>query len=231
MNRMRPYAQYCPIAKAAEVLGDRWSLLIVRDMIGGTARFNDLVRGLPGISRAILAKRLRQLEAAGLVNRTADGWALTPAGRDLEPLVFMLAEWGAKHAFGDPIEEELDPDLLMWWMHGRIAPDPRPDRTTVVQFEFTDRAHRYWLVVEPADVSVCLTDPGFEIDAVVRTELRTMYLVWLGRRDLLGAVRAGDITFEGAQHVIRSLPGWLQLSPVAPIVRAADAGVEAIAPG
>jgi DNA-binding HxlR family transcriptional regulator len=216
---MRPYAQYCPIAKAAEVLGDRWSLLIVRDLIGGTTRFNDLVRGLPGISRAILAKRLRQLEAAGLVHRTDDGWALTDAGRGLEQVVFTLAAWGAKYAFPDPADDELDPDLLMWWMHGRVAPDPPPDRVVVVQFEFTDNPHRYWLVVEPADVSVCVTDPGFAVDAVVRTDLRTMYLVWLGRRELLDAVKAGDISLDGTPAIVKRLPAWLQLSPVASIVR------------
>ena len=222
---MKPYAQFCPVAKAAEVVGDRWSLLILRDMIGGTTRFNDLVRGLPGISRAILSKRLRQLEAAGLVVHTEDGWALTDAGRDLEDIVFGLAAWGAKYAFGDPAEDELDPDLLMWWMHGRVAPDARPDRVQVVQFVYSDHAHPYWLVVEPTDVSVCVTDPGFSVDAVVRTDLRTMYNVWLGRQELLGAVRDGDIEIDGAPAVVRRLPDWLQLSPVAAIVRDAAARV------
>jgi DNA-binding HxlR family transcriptional regulator len=216
---VKPYAQFCPVAKAAEVLGDRWSLLIVRDMIVGTKRFNDLVRGLPGISRAILAKRLRQLEAAGLVVHTDVGWELTSAGRDLEDIVFGLAAWGAKYAFGDPVEEELDPDLLMWWMHGRVAPEGRPARMHVVQFVYRDCEHPYWLVIEPTDVSVCLTDPGFAVDAVVRTDLRTMYNVWLGRQELLGAVRNGDIELDGAPAVVRKRPDWLQLSPVAPIVR------------
>ena len=117
---MRTYAQYCPIVRAVEVLGDRWTLLIVRDMLIGASRFNELSRGLPGLSRALLSRRLRQLANAGLVSATGDGYALTPAGLALRPLVFGLADWGARYAFGDPRADELDPEVLMWWMHGRI---------------------------------------------------------------------------------------------------------------
>ena len=217
---MRPYAQYCPIVRAVEVLGDRWTLLIVRDMLTGSSRFNELARGLPGLSRALLSQRLRQLHKAGLVARTDDGYALTPAGEDLRGLVFGLADWGARHAFGDPRPEELDPEVLLWWMHGRVDTADVGERA-VVQVEIADRRRTYWLVLEPGDVSVCYTDPGFDVDAVLRSDLATLYRMWEGEIDLVDALRAGSIRLTGARRVVRGLPTWLRLSPVAPTVRAA----------
>jgi DNA-binding HxlR family transcriptional regulator len=217
---VRTYAQYCPIVRAVEVLGERWTLLIVREMLTGSRRFNELSRGLPGLSRALLSLRLRQLVAAGLVRRSDDGYDLTPAGEDLRPLVFGLADWGARHAFGDPRPEELDPETLMWWFHGRIDTG-EVERRAVIQVEIADRARRFWLVVEPDEASVCYTDPGFQIDAVLRSDLATLYRMWEGEIDLLDAVKAGSIELSGPRWIVRGLPRWLQLSPVAPIVRAA----------
>ena len=111
---IRSYGQYCPVTRAVEVLGERWTMLIVRDLVVGTTRFNDLARGLPGLSRTLLAKRLRQLERAGIVEHVGDDYLLTEAGRDLEPLVMGLAAWGAAWQFGHPRDNELDPELLMW---------------------------------------------------------------------------------------------------------------------
>jgi DNA-binding HxlR family transcriptional regulator len=221
---VRTYAQYCPIVRAVEVLGERWTLLIVREMLTGTRRFNEFARGLPGLSRGLLAGRLRQLEAAGLVVRAADGgYDLTEAGEDLRPLVFGLAEWGARHAFGDPRPDELDPDVLMWWLHGRIDTSD-VSRRAVVQVEVPDRQRVFWLVVEPGDASVCYTDPGYEVDAVLRSDLATLYRVWEGEIDLLDAVRAGVAELTGPRWIVAGLPRWLQLSPIAPIVRAARGG-------
>ncbi len=217
---MRTYAQYCPIVRAVEVLGERWTLLLVREMLNGASRFNDLARGLPGLSRGLLARRLRQMEAAGLVVRGEGGYVLTPAGEDLRPLVFGLAEWGARHAFGDPRPEELDPEVLMWWLHGRIDTSELA-RRAVIQVEIADRRRVFWLVIEPGDASVCYTDPGFEVDAVLRSDLATMYRMWEGEIDLLDAVKAGSIEFSGPRWIVAGLPRWLQLSPVAPYVQAA----------
>lgn len=217
---MRPYAQYCPVVRAVEVLGDRWTLLIVREMINGATRFNELSRGLPGLSRALLSRRLRQLQHAGLVRHAADGYALTRAGADLRPLVFGLADWGARYAFGDPKPEELDPELLMWWMHGRVDTTDIEKRA-VIQVEIADRRRTFWLVLEPGDASVCYTDPGFDIDAVLAADLPTLYRMWLGEIELLDAVRAGSIDLTGARWIVRGLPGWLRLSPIADTVRAA----------
>jgi DNA-binding HxlR family transcriptional regulator len=217
---VRTYAQYCPVVRAVEVLGDRWTLLIVREMLTGVGRFNELSRGLPGLSRALLSRRLRQLVAAGLVRRTDDGYELTQAGEDLRPLVFGLAEWGARHAFGDPRPEELDPEVLMWWLHGRIDTS-EVARRAVVEIEVADRARRFWLVIEPQDASVCYADPGFDVDALLRSDLATLYRMWEGEIELLDAVKAGSIELTGPRWITRALPRWLQLSPVAPYVRAA----------
>jgi DNA-binding HxlR family transcriptional regulator len=217
---MRSYAQYCPIVRAVEVLGERWTLLLVREMLTGVSRFNDLARGLPGLSRGLLARRLRQMEAAGLVIRGEHGYVLTSAGEDLRPLVFGLAEWGARHAFGDPRPEELDPEVLMWWLHGRIDTSELA-RRAVIQVEISDRRRVFWLVVEPGDASVCYADPGFEVDAVLRSDLATLYRMWEGEIDLLDAVKAGSIEFSGPRWIVSGLPRWLQLSPVAPYVQAA----------
>lgn len=218
---MRPYAQYCPIAKTAEIIGDRWSILILRDMLVGTHRFNALARGLPGISRTLLAKRLRHLQMSGLISKCGGSYELTEAGEDLRPLVFSMADWGAKWAFPDPEPEDLDPDLLVWWIHGQIEQTIGPGTRVVVEVEFFDCKARYWLVIEADDVSVCLTDPGFEVDIFLRSTLRTMYLVWLGRSDMGHALRNGDIELSGDDHLVRAFPGWLRLSPVSPAVRAA----------
>jgi DNA-binding HxlR family transcriptional regulator len=219
---MRTYAQYCPIVRAVEVVGERWTLLIVREMLTGVRRFNDIARGLPGLSRALLSRRLRQLVAAGLVWKTDDGYELTAAGEDLRPLVFGLAEWGARHAFGDPRPEELDPEVLMWWLHGRID-TTEVDRRAVIQVEIRDRGRIFWLVIEPGDASVCYADPGFEVDAVLRSDLAALYRVWEGEIELLDAVRSGLIELSGPRWIVRGLPRWLELSPIAPMVRAARA--------
>ena len=217
---MRTYAQYCPIVRAVEVLGERWTLLIVREMLVGASRFNDLARGLPGLSRGLLSRRLRQLEAAGLVVRGDEGYVLTRAGQDLRPLVFGLAEWGARYAFGDPRPEELDPEVLMWWLHGRIDASELSKRA-VIQVEVSDRRRLFWLVIEPGDASVCYTDPGFEVDAVLRSDLATLFQMWEGEVEFLDAVKAGSIEFSGPRWIVSGLARWLQLSPVAPYVRAA----------
>lgn len=222
---MRTYAQYCPIVRAVEVLGDRWTLLIVRDMLVGASRFNELSRGLPGLSRALLSRRLRQLANAGLVQRTGDGYTLTSAGEALRPLVFGLADWGARYAFGDPRPEELDPEVLMWWLHGRIDISELA-RRAVIQVEITDRQRKFWLVLEPGDASICYTDPGFDVDAVLSADLPTLFRMWEGEIELLDAIRAGTISLTGRRWIVRGLPRWLQLSPIAANVRAARAEEE-----
>jgi DNA-binding HxlR family transcriptional regulator/putative sterol carrier protein len=225
---MRVYGQYCPVARAAEVLGDRWTLLIARELLLGSHGFNQIERGLPRISRGLLAERLRQLEAAGILERTAreDGrgtYALTPAGRDLETVIERLGEWGARWAFGQPREQELDARLLLWWICQRLT-DRLPARRTVVRVDFKDDRCWYWLVLGPETASVCLQNPGFPVDVTLRTDLRTLYEVWLGQRPLEQAVAAGAILLEGERGCVRTVRTQLaRLSPEAHAVQAAQA--------
>jgi len=219
---MQTYAQYCPISRTLDIVGDRWTLLVIRELIIGSTRFNEIARGLPGLSRGLLSRRLRQLEGAGVIEREDGAYRLTPAGEDLQGLVMQLAEWGSRHAFGPPEEQELDPDLLMWWMHDRINTQDIAKRV-VVQIHMTDVRRHYWLVLEPADASVCFTDPGFEVDGLLKGDLSMLYRVWLGDADLRTALRDGDLALTGRQAVVRGLPRWLSLSIVAPFVQAARA--------
>jgi DNA-binding HxlR family transcriptional regulator len=224
---MRGYGQYCPLARGAEVLGDRWTLLIIREMLHGVARFNELERFLPGISRSVLAQRLRHLQRVGLVERSVDSnghrsvYLLTEAGRDLRPVVQAIGSWGAKWAFGDPDPAELDPDLVVRWISRHLAREHLPARRVVVQFAVTGSSvRRYWLVIQPEDVSICMHDPGFPVDAIFRSDAETLYRVYLGELGLPDARRSGRLDLECMPAVRRELPTWFAWSSFAPAVRA-----------
>ena len=224
---MTKYGQYCPIARSAEILGDRWTLLIIRDLIGGRDRFNDLERGLPGIPRALLANRLRRLQQDGLLEKHVEAkgrktrYQLTQAGQELSPVIFALTQWGARWAFGDPDESELDPILLLWWMRDRVHLERLPRRRVVVEFAFQGpRRYTYWLVLQPTDVSICLTHPGYEVDVVVTAKLAVLYKVWLGRMSFAEAVREQQVDLNTTPSLERKFPRWFAWSPVADVVRA-----------
>lgn len=221
MNR---YGQYCPISRSAEVLGDRWTLHIVRDLLTGTTRFNELIRGNPGLSRALLSRRLDQLERAGVIEHDASGeYRLTDAGLALQPVVFGLAEWGAQFAFGDPDPEELDPDLLLWWMHHRIDAGALPQKRFVVHVSFSDDPKNYWIVVEQ-EPSLCLVDPGFDVDVVMRSDTTTLYRTYLGHQTLRAAYNDEQISLTGSAAAVRSFMKAFQQSPVGDLVAAASEG-------
>lgn len=211
------YGQYCPISRAAEVLGERWTLLIVRELLCGVTRFNEFSRGLPGLSRSLLSKRLQQLQRAGIVELVDGEYHLTDAGRDLHGAVFGLGEWAARWQFGEPRDNEMDPELLMWWAHRRIDFDRFPDRRIVLSFVFRNEPRRFWIVRDHQGPSVCMADPGFEVDAQVTTDLRTMYKVWLGTRPLRDAIDRGDVRIDGPPAITRVLPDALLLSQAAPM--------------
>jgi DNA-binding HxlR family transcriptional regulator len=223
---MQKYNQYCPVSRATEILGDRWTLLIVREMILGSHRFNEIERGLPGISRSLLASRLRGLVDAGVVERLPGAssrlgaYQLSEEGRDLKKVIEALGAWGVRYAFGEPRPEELDAALLVWKIHQRINRDLLPDRRTVVEFDFTGpRPHRAWLVMQPSEVSVCVTPPGFDSDLVVRADLALFYRLWLGYVDYDGALRSGAVVVEGDRALAREFPCWLMWSPMSRFVR------------
>ncbi len=225
---MRSYAQYCPVAKASEILGDRWTLLIVREMLGGASGFNELQRGLPGISRSVLTDRMRALERAEVIERRTGPkgrtleYRLTPAGRDLQPVVQAIGEWGATWSFTEPRPEELDPDLLIVWMARHVDSLRLPPHRTVVKFEFRDPKRRYWMVLEPSEVSVCLQHPGFDVDLEVTVETSTLYRVYLGRAELRDAIRAGRLTMTGPRTLQRGFGHWFTWSAFAPASRSAQ---------
>ena len=215
------YGQYCPTAKALEVLGERWTFLVMRELLCGSTRFNDIARGLPGMSRSLLTKRLRQLERAGIVERLDSDYLLTPAGRDLQPVVFGLGEWGAKWMFGEPDPDDLDAELLAWWMHDRFDCSELPDRRVVLHLRYSDEAAQFWFVIESGTSSVCLTDPGYGIDVTVSSDVATMHRVWIGRQPLRQALRDGTIQLDGPRALTRAIPTLFMLSPLAPAVAAA----------
>jgi len=224
---MTKYGQYCPIARSVEILGDRWTLLIIRDLLGGKHHFNELERGLPGIPRALLANRLRQLQRVGVLERQVDvdgrktRYELTQAGQELSQVVETLTHWGAKWAFGEPDTTELDPILLLWWMRDRVYLERLPRRRVVVEFAFHGpRRYTYWLVLQPTDVSICLKHPGFDVDVLVKADLAALYKVWLGRMTFTEAVRERQVELDTIPSLARNFPRWFAWSPVSDAVRA-----------
>ena len=223
---MTKYRQYCPVARASEIFADRWTPLIVRELLAGSHQFNRIDRGLPGISRSLLASRLSQLEEAGVVERrvgerpAAPEYHLTEAGRDLQPVLERLGAWGIRWAFGEPKPEELDPVLLLWKMHQRVHSKLLPPARTVVEFDFTGHnGRRLWLVLESREISVCLKPPGFDTDLIVRANLAFFYRVWLGYIDYDAAIRSREIIVDGPRVLAREFPRWFAWSPMARIVR------------
>jgi DNA-binding HxlR family transcriptional regulator len=222
------YRQYCPVARAAEIFADRWTPLILREMLAGMSHFNQIQRGLPGISRTLLSMRLQALEGAGVVSRSVgDGprateYRLTPAGEGLSGVVERLGQWGSRWAFGDPRPDELDPVLLLWKMRRRIHHHRLPPGRVVVEFEFTGKKReRLWMVLTREEASVCLKPPGFDTDLVVNADLATFYCVWLGRLPYDVAIRTGKLSLEGPTALVRQFPRWLKWSPMADNVKAA----------
>jgi len=222
------YGQYCPVARAAEILTDRWTVLIIRELLADISHFNELQRGLPRMSRTLLSERLQRLERTGVLQRRAGTrgkpteYRLTPAGRELQRVIDLFGEWGARWAFGEPRPSELDPIVLLWWMRRRVAHDRIHRRRIVIEFNFCRRPQQiYWLLIEPKDVSVCLKHPGFDIDLVVTADLVAFYRVWLGHETLSEALRRKHIRLDGMPADIRAFPHWFTWSPMADTVRAA----------
>jgi len=196
----------------------------------GTCHFNELERGLPGISRGLLAERLRRLERMELVEKVdlANGrkrtaYHLTEAGKELQSVINSLLVWGARWAFEEPEEDELDPVLLMWWMRSRVCTDQLPDQRVVVRFDFQGAKYEtFWLLLSKEDVSVCLTDPGFDLDLLVTADLSAFFQIWLGRLTFDEAVRANLVEVDGIPALANTLPTWFAYSLAAPAVQAAQ---------
>lgn len=216
------YGQYCPIARALDLLGERWTLMIVRDLLVGTTRFNDLARGLPGLSRSLLTQRLRALERTGVVVRVDGEYLLTDMGSQLEPVVFGLGAWGARWSFEEPDPDELDAELLVWWIHLGLDTSMLAGDRHVFHVRFSDDKRRFWLVVDGAGPSVCTSDPGYPVDLTIVSDVSSLYQVWLGRLPIAAALRSRRIIFDGPAALRRVMPDVLTLSPAAPLVVAAS---------
>jgi len=218
------YKQFCPVAMAAEVLCTRWTMLVVRELVAGSTRFNDLQRGVPKMSRSLLSQRLKELEERGIVERRVisherglHDYHLTPAGRDLVSVVEAFGNWGHKWVESHLTLDNLDPALLMWDMRRNLDPEPLPARRTVIQFHFAELAparRNYWFVAEPSgEVDLCSVDPGFEVDLYVSTDLRTLTAIWMGHTTVPAARER--IEFDGNREIAASMQTWLGLSPFA----------------
>jgi len=221
------YHQFCPVAKAMELLDERWTLLIVRELVTGSERFNELRRGVPRMSPTLLSKRLSQLVRAGVVDRRDDGtdvrYVLTPAGRELRPVVEALGMWGIRW-IGEIGDEDLDPKLLLWDMHRNVDYATVPPGRTVVQFRFPDAAagtRDWWLVIASGETDVCDADPGHPVAVTVTGSLRRMVEVWRGDVSWPDALRSGGLAIQGPPSLRRALPRWFTLSDFAPVARPA----------
>lgn len=219
---MRGYRQFCPVALGAEVFAERWTPLILRELLAGSHRFSELQRGLPRIPRALLVQRLGSLERAGLVERrptrTGRGseYHLSPAGRSFGPVVEALGQWGYQWAAERLRPDNLDAGLLMWFLRRRVQVDRLPAARVTVQFDFRDADQRhFWLVLHRPDVDLCLADPGFDADLCVTTDVRTFTHVYLGHLSLANALGDGSVALAGRSDLRRAFAGWIGLSPFA----------------
>jgi len=209
---------------AAEIVCTRWTALVLREMFAGSTRFNDLRKGLPRMSPTLLSKRLKELEADGIVQRVRGedgGWdyILTPAGLDLRPIIFGLGVWGQRWVEARTTFKNLDPSLLMWDMRRNLDPTPMPPRRAVIQIvypELVPARRTWWLIVEGGrETDLCSFDPGFEVDLRIETDLRTMTAIWMGLSSVRTEVLAGRLTLEGDGKLKASMQQWLGLSPFA----------------
>ncbi|HKY14963.1 MAG TPA: helix-turn-helix domain-containing protein, partial [Microthrixaceae bacterium] len=224
--QMTSYNEYCPIAVGAELLGDRWTPLVLRELIIGSRRFNEIHRGVPRMNRTLLTQRLRSLERRGVIERVEiDGGAeyrLTEAGKELEPIIWSLGQWAAQWAFGDPEDTQLDAALLVWRLHQFVALSKLPADRVVIEFVLTGvGGRRVWLVLDRGEATACVVDPGYDVDLVVDADSRAMHRWLLGRAEFKDLQRSGDARLIGPTKLVRAFPTWFALSPFAADVAAA----------
>lgn len=224
---MKTYGQYCPVARAAEILSQRWTLLLLRDLLGGIRRFNEFRKGVPLMSSSLLSKRLKELEQAGLLvrrpmaNKTAVEYVPTPAAIELRPMIYLLGAWGQRWLRDCLSDDQLDVSLLMWDISMQVDPAQFGPGRTVMKFEYTDRPRlkkdnwwvdEWWLVMTKGESDLCVQDPGLDIDLFIVTDLRTMTEVWLGYTPLREALSAGAIDLDGSRLLAETFERWWPLS-------------------
>lgn len=213
---MKGYGQFCPIAKASEVVSERWTILIIRELGAGSETFNDIRRGLPLISPTLLSSRLKNLEKHGIVKRVQVDksvcYNLTQAGEELAEIIWQLGTWGHRWVRTDLDADDLDPSMLVWDIHRTIDTDFFVNSPTVVRIEFTDYTSQlrcWWIVVRGPDVDVCLKDPGYEVDLNISTDLRSLTAAWMGHSTINKEMRDGRVRLTGSTYLKRNISKWL----------------------
>ena len=224
------FGQFCPVAVASEVFTGRWTPMILRELLAGSEHFNEIHRGIPLISRALLARRLRELEAAGVIAREAttakrgSRYRLTEAGKEFGPVIDQLGAWGQRWTIRVE-RRNLDPGVLMWNVRRRIALELLPPQRVVVRFRFRGvPAHHhgfrtYWLILERDQVDLCVEDPGFDVALDVEADLAAMARVWLGDMPFDAALRTRKVELIGPRALTKAFPSWLMLSTFAGVPR------------
>ncbi|HWJ63422.1 MAG TPA: helix-turn-helix domain-containing protein [Acidimicrobiales bacterium] len=218
---MPEYGQFCPVSKAADVLCERWAILVVREALAGSARFGDFQRGLPGCPPATLSKRLKDLTRAGVLGRTdgPDGvrYELTEAGWELYPIVEGFGRWGQRWVRSEYPPDELDAEVLLWDVRRYLDPASLGVDQAVVQLEVrvpSEGRRYFWITIDPGEVDLCLVDPGRPVDAVVDADLAALTRVWMGDDTFAQAVDAGTVTVRGPAKLVRRIPAWFGRHPV-----------------
>lgn len=219
----RSYRQFCPVAMAAEILCRRWTIVLLRELMAGSTRFNELRRGLPRMSPALLSQRLKELEEAGIVTKDSDGeqgdYRLTDSGRELQPLVEGFGRWGQRWVSSRLSLQNLDASLLMWDMRRNLEFNPAPTVRKVIQFQYPDapaKLRNWWLIVAPGmPIEMCMIDPGHDVDLFVTAELRAMTAVWMGLDSVTDARAEQRLMLTGDSALANSMESWLRCSPFA----------------
>ena len=219
------YKQFCPVAMAAEILCTRWTVVLLRELIAGSTRFNELRRGVPRMSPALLSQRLKELEVVGIVVRKPGSergvfeYQLTVAGRELGPIVEAFGVWGQRRIESDLSLQHLDVQLLMWDMRRNLNTTPMPNKRSVIQFTYPEvpAAQRsWWLIVDPREsVDLCSIDAGFDVDLYVSVDLRTMTAIWMGLDTVRAAIANRRMMLTGNRQLANAMQKWLGLSPFA----------------
>ena len=228
MTSQVQYGQFCPVAKASELLARRWTPLVMRELISGSAGFNEIHRGVPLMSRALLSQRLKELEDAGVIrHEDTPAYRLTEAGEELAPVIVAMGVWGQRWVESAADGSDWDAGVLMWDMRRRIDTAALPPGRTVLQFDYSDapaEMRRWWLLIEDGDVDLCQSDPGFEVDLFVESTVRAMGRVWIGQRDLHAAIAAEAVVLHGNAELARGIGNWLMLSVIAEAAAAPAGG-------
>src|ERR1051325_10180163 len=226
---MTAYGQFCPVALGAEIFAERWTPLILRELLMGGKRFSDVHRGVPRISKNLLTQRLHALQRSGIIEQraTPDGhqeYHLTDGGRELRAVIDALGTWGYRWAAKDLEDKDLDPDFCMWSLRRLVRVDALPDQRVVLLFRFRGFADRlFWLVLQRPDVDLCLFDPGYEVNLEIEANVQSLARVCLGHIGLLDAMRDGCVEVHGPPHYRNALPNWLGVTRFAAMAKAVTA--------